>query len=239
MNRLIKDKLTEYLEFDSELLFNNTDYLVIFGGAIRDIIADKSIKNITDIDILCLSMSRDKAIRIVEENGYKYVDLQRPELYEMYRHIHHIFEPKTFIKGHKIIQFITPAIIEMPRPYHETKLGNAQKNSFSYLLSNVDLITSGVFYDGYNVYESIKGSISFIENKYTYTLPNNAMYDEKRINHRLFKLEIKGYKDINKFEWRVRSITGDNIPISRIVKMHQLKYKYPQIEQFKLGLELL
>ena len=56
---MIKEKLDEYLEFDSNLLFNRTpiqseyEYSIkvkrlvrIFGGAIRDIIAGQTINDI-------------------------------------------------------------------------------------------------------------------------------------------------------------------------------------------------
>ena len=168
INKLVKEKLTEYLGFDSSLLFRYVDYLVIFGGAIRDIIADKSIKNITDIDILCLSQSRNKIISTVIEQGYKYVDLQRPELHTMYQELKHIFEPKTFMKGDRIIQFITPCInndIYYGKNVDNYDFEEKMKKTFYHLLMNVDLISSGVFYDGYTVYESIIGSIPYIEKK--------------------------------------------------------------------------
>ena len=47
INIMIKEKLDEYLEFDSNELFNFKNSLVrVFGGAIRDIIANMPI-NIT------------------------------------------------------------------------------------------------------------------------------------------------------------------------------------------------
>lgn len=227
MNELIKRELDDYIEFDSVLLFEPTDYLVVFGGAIRDIIADKSNRQITDIDILCLSESRDKCIDVVVSNGYKRMDLQRPELHEMYKDVHHIFEPLTFLKGDKIIQFITPSVIEMPRPYHERNLRIAMAQSFFYLLSNVDLMTSGVFYDGYHVYESIKGSIGYIVNKLSIRIPTNRMYGEKRITHRIYKLENKGFKEI----WDARA--SDDVINQRRLKLYTLQNKHLQIEDFK------
>ena len=54
---LIKSKLDEYLEFNSDELFNRNDFCVIFGGAIRDIVSGGKVENIKDIDVMGLSQS--------------------------------------------------------------------------------------------------------------------------------------------------------------------------------------
>ena len=54
MNEKIKKRLDEYLEFDSGQIFRHCDLVRIFGGAVRDILADMEIH---DIDILCGSKS--------------------------------------------------------------------------------------------------------------------------------------------------------------------------------------
>ena len=50
LNKIIKERIDEYLEFDSSEIFLNTDYCEVFGGAVRDSIAKKDIH---DIDFLC------------------------------------------------------------------------------------------------------------------------------------------------------------------------------------------
>jgi hypothetical protein len=227
MNNLIKDKLTEYLEFDSDLLFKNTDYLVVFGGAIRDIIADQSIENIKDIDILCITKSKRIAIELVEQQGWEYTPLKSPEMYLMYKELAFIFEPRSYIKNNKIIQFISPCA------YSDRKnnINNEIKANFLELLQNVDIITSGSFYDGTNVYESIKGSISHIKYKITYPIKSALMYNPKRIDIRLFNLNYKGFK-----------IIGGFIPpqklnsYNRLVKMDRFKNSYPQMSDFIINL---
>ena len=60
----INDRLNEYLEFDNSILF--FDPLIrIFGGAIRDSIADEKIN---DVDILCGAQSIRRLEFILEEN---------------------------------------------------------------------------------------------------------------------------------------------------------------------------
>lgn len=234
MNSLIKEKLTEYLGFDSNLLFKYTDYLVVFGGAIRDIISDKSIENITDIDILCLSQSRNRIMKTVIEHGYKNVDLQRPELHNMYKDMKFIFEPKTFMKDGKTIQFITPCTSTHYKPKVVGRVDDTleynMKETFYYLLSNVDLITSGVFYDGYDLYESVKGSIYFIESKKIVSLRDNLMYNSKRVQRRIRKLENNDYIVLDRF-------LPVDVKVNRLLKLNRIKSTYPSIVEYKKGID--
>lgn len=105
MNK-IKEKLDEYLEFDSSKLF--IDKLVrVFGGAVRDAIADMPIN---DVDILVGSMSCKIIEPILESQGYIKSDyLCGRDLQSMYTNINVINEPRTWIKGNKIIQLIRPS----------------------------------------------------------------------------------------------------------------------------------
>lgn len=228
MHNLIKEKLTEYLNFDSDLLFKDVDYLVVFGGSIRDIIADKSSKNITDIDILCLPKSRQIIVNRIVKNGYKYVDLQRPDLYQIYKDIKYIFEPKTYIKNDKVIQFITPSIYNINDPYDKKNIFKSHKDSFFGILSNVDIITSGVFYDGKNLYESIKNSVYYIKSKKYCKVEGAFMYSNDRYFKRQYLLEKKGYSEIN----------GDYKMINRIAFIDkQLKNKYLQLYDYEMYIQ--
>ena len=138
MDDRIKQKLSEYLEFDSDKLFKNKYNLIrVFGGAIRDIIADLPIN---DVDILCGSKAFKFVEFILENNGYTYFDsLNGKNLQEMYKDIHVINEPHTWIKGTKIVQVIRPTNISSNLTYEE---------SFNNLIANVDLSCCGVSYDG-------------------------------------------------------------------------------------------
>jgi tRNA nucleotidyltransferase/poly(A) polymerase len=72
MEIIIKKSLSDYLEFDSDELFRSKFNLIrIFGGAIRDIIAEQPIH---DIDILCGSKALKYIEMILEQNGYHYIE---------------------------------------------------------------------------------------------------------------------------------------------------------------------
>lgn len=79
MKNLIKIYLDQYLEFDSNQLFKNTDYLVVFGGSLRDIVSNEP-HNIKDIDIMCLPKSKKIADIILKKNGYVKYDLFSPDI---------------------------------------------------------------------------------------------------------------------------------------------------------------
>ncbi|NBP58141.1 hypothetical protein EBU71_16715, partial [bacterium] len=139
----IKSRLDDYLEFDSDKLFQNKFNLIrVFGGAIRDIIADQPIN---DIDLLCGSRAVKFVEFVLEKNGYIYFDyLNGKNLQEMYKDIHIISEPHTWIKGKKIVQVIRPTNLKNELTYEE---------SFNDLIANVDLSCCGVSWDGKTLHE--------------------------------------------------------------------------------------
>jgi hypothetical protein len=103
---MIKEKLDEYLEFDSNLLFNSDNIKVkklvrIFGGAIRDIIAGQKIN---DVDILVGSKTLSYIEDILTNQGYNYMESLGPkDLSAVYKDIKIINEPRTWVKDYKQI----------------------------------------------------------------------------------------------------------------------------------------
>jgi hypothetical protein len=178
LTKYTKQIISDYLEFDVDDIYNETDYAYIFGGAIRDsIVGDK----INDVDILCLPHS----MRIVEEilinNSYTREDYTKNDIASLYTDIHIIFEPFTYFKGAKKIQLIRPAPGN-PEDYISTFLS---------ILSNVDLSCCGIYYDGRLLKESCLDSMYHIINKDMILIPKATMYNEKRVNNRIYKLEQK------------------------------------------------
>ena len=195
---IIKDRLDEYLEFDSDLLFEKPiDLCRIFGGAIRDIIANMPIN---DIDILCASKSNKILENILKQNGYSYMDsIVGKDIIDIYRGNRVINEPKTFIKGNKIVQVIRPSSYEK---------GLSPEKSFRFLIQNVDISCCGVSYDG-NLYQNYPCAISDCLLK-TFTVNKSSlMYNSNRINSRKYKLMDRGWKFIEKKdEIREKRIEG-------------------------------
>ena len=140
MIQKINDRLNEYLEFDNSILF--FDPLIrIFGGAIRDSIADEKIN---DIDILCGAQSIRRLESILEENGYhNFEKLTSIDINNLYSTIHVISEPRTWIKGTKVVQLIRPRIDLLGGRTNESEQ-QSYKDNFKALIENVDLSCCGV-----------------------------------------------------------------------------------------------
>jgi hypothetical protein len=186
----IRQSLSEYLEFDSDELFKSKFNLVrVFGGAIRDTIAEQTIH---DVDILCGSKALKYIESILEQNGYQYIEmLNGKDLQEMYSEIHIINEPHTWIKGKKIVQLIRPSL-GLAAGGDES----IYRKGFKDLISNVDLSCCGISYDGETLYEDYPNAIIHCQSK-VYSVNNLAkMYSRKRIHHRTAKLEDRGWKQI-------------------------------------------
>jgi hypothetical protein len=185
----IRKSLNEYLEFDSDELFKSKFNLVrIFGGAIRDILAEQPIN---DVDILCGSKALRYIESVLEQNGYQYMEmLNGKDLQEMYSEIHIINEPHTWIKGKKIVQLIRPAF------GFEGKDEQVYRQGFKDLISNVDFSCCGVSYDGETLHEDYTNAIVHCQSKVFFVNTDAKMYSRKRALHRKVKLEDRGWKEI-------------------------------------------
>lgn len=195
----IKNRIDEYLEFNSDILF--IDNLVrIFGGAIRDSIAGDKIN---DIDILCGAKSFQILQDILIENGYTKVDMSSHDITSLYMEISIINMPVTFMKGLKIVQLIRPSVSQSNYSYED---------GFFFVLKSVDISCCGVSYDGEHLYENCINAISHINNKFFKVNNYSQMYNPKRISHRIAKFESRDYKKIdNKATDVIRNIKIDKI----------------------------
>lgn len=220
----IKEKLDDYLEFDSSKLFID-ESVRIFGGAIRDIIAEQEIN---DIDIL-LGLNPKRVIgtgehniqfnryseieKVLLEEGYiHHSSLGGREITSMYNMLLVIHEPKTWIKGKKIIQLIRPNFfrdrIKNAR-WFDHKLYTEVYNRFRKIspvevihfmnnfVAQVDLSCCGVSYDGKGLYENIQYAVLHCQNKYFMLNTDGLMFNEARIIYRESKLWKRGWKKIN------------------------------------------
>lgn len=216
----IRKSLNEYLEFDSDELFKSKFNLVrIFGGAIRDILAEQPIN---DIDILCGSKALRYIESVLEQNGYQYMEmLNGKDLQEMYSEIHIINEPHTWIKGKKIVQLIRPAF------GLEGKDEQVYRQGFKDLISNVDFSCCGVSYDGETLHEDYPNAIVHCQSKVFSVNMRAKMYSQKRAQHRKVKLEDRGWKEIENVkninrELKIANLLDEN-PTLRTLK-HESVY---------------
>jgi hypothetical protein len=204
MIQKINDRLNEYLEFDNSILF--FDPLIrIFGGAIRDIIADQPIN---DVDILCGAQSVQRLESILEDNGYHHFDkISSIDITNLYSSIHVISEPHTWIKGTKVVQLIRPRLF--------TKKGKSEKQNyvddFKNLIENVDLSCCGVSFAKGILYENTESAILHCLNKQFTVNKLAKMYSQTRATHRTIKLETRGWQQVSINTIRKRDLKIDFI----------------------------
>ena len=190
MIQKINDRLNEYLEFDNNQLYMDS-MVRVFGGAIRDSIADQPIN---DVDILCGS----KSIRMVEDvltqNGYRFLDkFSSVDMINLYANIHVISEPRTWIKGTKIVQLIKPRnLIPMNK---DVNFEEYTKN-FKTLIENVDLSACGVSWSNGILYENCESAVLHCLNKQYAVNLHAKMYSYERAQNRKDKLESRGWEEV-------------------------------------------
>lgn len=180
----IKKKLSEYAEFNiCKLVDTSGDrYIRIFGGSIRDIIAGKEIH---DIDVVIGSNAMEHCVDVLRNNGYKLNHkLCTKDWNSLYSGISIINEPHTWIKGDKIIQLIRPS---------GSSLGSYWK-SFLNVLQSVDILCCGVSYDGKNLYENKEDAINDCLSHKLTVCNSSSMYNRKRTDKRIYKLESRGWE---------------------------------------------
>lgn len=223
----IKTKIDNYLEFDSNLIFNSDDFdniqvkrlVRIFGGAIRDIIADMPIN---DIDILSGAKSMKPIEQVLSKNGYHYVESLTPkDLSSIYHDIRVINEPHTWLKGTKIVQIIRP-VSTFTNPGDTTQ--EVYESGFINLIQNVDMSCCGVSYDGESVYENYPDAISHCRNKVFEVNTDAIMYSPKRFLHRKYKLLDRGWEELSsKSDFR-------NLKLDSILDNNKSEYKKESVK---------
>jgi len=181
----IKDNISSYLEFNVDDLLNAGDFVYIFGGAVRDSLANQEIH---DVDVMVLPNSMKACINVLTQRGFiRDPDMIKLDLNSMYKKINAINQPLTFIKisNFRIIkvQFIRPRIDKDTKPY----------NRFFELLNNVDISCCGVSINSYKLTEHVNGAITHCFNK-VFTVNNNAFMLTDRISMRTHKLLKRGWE---------------------------------------------
>lgn len=189
MISIVKKRLDDYLEFNSDLLFKDTDFLEIFGGSIRDSISGLEIH---DVDILCMKNSAITASEILESFGYKNVShkLSMKNVQQMYKDTHIIFEPWTFMNENlKIVQLIRPV---SDKGFNNFDMNYHIKNFFN-IMKEVDMSCCGVSYDGETINENCPNAINHCRLKVYKVNKITKMYHRDRTFDRIDKLNNRGW----------------------------------------------
>lgn len=208
LNETIHDKLTQYLTFNVNQIFNVSEYAYIFGGSVRDIIAKQ---NINDIDILYFNNSNinnlAKLHNLLIANDYKILSSnENNSQYNGYYSQYNISDNtnntvdisvRTYFKSYRKVQLIeTPYLLD-ESIYNKESQENQIKN-IEYVLTQVDLSSSGVYFYNNEFAESISGAYTDCTKKQFRLMPQNAMYHPNTIQYRITKMEQRGWVCLNK-----------------------------------------
>lgn len=207
----VERRISEYIEFDIKEIFTIADSISIYGGAVRDSIADMEIH---DVDILCMPQSAIKLKDFLETKNFEMMDLHKRSSIELYKDISVINEPWTLMNDKKkIIQIIRPA----SNKYSSIK-------TYKDLIKNVDISCCGVFLDVFNevkLQESCKDAIVHCLSKTFEINEWSALYNSNRTEMRRYKLENRGWKNI----YEKYSRKKDILKLERLVKITKLNFE--------------
>lgn len=174
----VLENISKYMQIPVKSLLNDTD-AYIFGGAIRDSIANYPLN---DVDILALPNSCKRIVDRLLLTDYQLYDLTSIEQTLMYTDLHVIHKPMTFIHCHG-------HIVQLIRPFQDISVR---------LLNQVDLSCCGVAYSlkHNTIIETCPGAIEHCRRKQFVVLKDNIMHQKNRIDHRIEKLLSRGWHEI-------------------------------------------
>lgn len=176
INKYISIKLSNYVNFDVKRIFDLSDHIYIYGGALRDILSNNKIN---DLDITGLPKSLNRLHNFLIDEGFKESeDMIDMELYDDSI----INMPFTLIKDDTKIQIIRPKF----------KTPNINSELFDFM-SNVDISCCGLYFDGNIIRESVNFALTSCIIKKCWELKGNYMYSEKRFKKRKTKHKNKGF----------------------------------------------
>jgi hypothetical protein len=203
----VQKRISDYLGFDVNEIFDQSDYITIYGGAVRDSIAGLEIH---DIDILCMPDSAIKLNNFLkEQKGYDKLDLYDRESISMYKEISLISEPWTLMNSdRKIVQIIRPCwhtskkMLENQQSFNETDSIDYEM-AYMDLIKNVDLSCCGVFLEKSNgelkLREACKNAIIHCLSRVYESQEWSKLYNMSRSFERENKLNLRGWMELNDY----------------------------------------
>jgi hypothetical protein len=230
LTKKITERISDYIEFDVNEIFEQGDFITIYGGAVRDSIANLDIH---DVDILCMPDSAYKLRQYIEnEQGYELLDLYDQDSLNMYKEITAISEPWTLMnKNKKIIQII--------RPRHYKSISNEHdyESSYSRLIKNVDISACGVFIelkDKIMLKESCKNAILHCLSK-TFEINKWAsLYNSDRTTFRKYKLENRGWVSLSSYiDTKNFLLTNRSLKLNNLEFHPEYNYKIWTEDEYK------
>lgn len=223
----VEKRISDYIEFDVKELFAVSDYITIYGGAVRDSLAGLEIH---DIDILCMPESAYKLRKFLKDKyNYETLELYDQDTLNMYHGISMISEPWTLMNDNKkIIQIIRPTWKGEINPNTHRMNQDGYQQAYRDLIKNVDLSCCGVFLEhqgrGLMLMEACKDAIIHCLSK-TFTINEwSKLYNTSRTLYRQHKLSSRGWDNLNGVEYTMFE-KNKKLKKERFAKISALEFK--------------
>ena len=218
----VKKRISDYIGFNVQEIFDQSDYITIYGGAVRDSIAGMDIH---DVDILCMSQSAEKLYKFLNKKyNYKRLDLYDLDALNMYKGIRIISEPWTLMNDDK-------KIIQLIKPYYRKGLETETLyiKAYTDLIKNVDISCCGVFLedgiDGILLKEACKYAIIHCLSKSFELQKWSKLFNDERTSFREDKLIKRGWTNLNKLPNLFEIDTSIYQKRDRKLKLLELDFK--------------
>ena len=223
----IEKRISDYIEFDVKELFAVSDYITIYGGAVRDSLAGLEIH---DIDILCMPDSAYKLRKFLKDKyNYETLELYDQDTLNMYHGISMISEPWTLMNDNKkIIQIIRPMWKGEINPDTHRMNQYGYQQAYRDLIKNVDLSCCGVFLENHGkelmLMEACKDGIIHCLSKTFVINEWSKLYNSNRTLYREHKLSSRGWNNLNELGYYSTSDEKNKLKKQRVAKICTLEF---------------
>ncbi len=189
----VRKRIDDYLHFiDCDTLLKSSESsALIFGGAVRDSIANQEIH---DVDILTLPKATKEISLILQKHSFKVMHKYNLDIATLYENSI-INEPVTLYQGNTFVQLIRPRLDENNI---FGKVPVSEKILIS-LIQEVDLSCCGISFFPDVLKEHIHDAIDDCKNL-RYRILHRALYNKKRIDNRCEKLQSRGWKELSRHD---------------------------------------
>lgn len=183
-------RISHYLGFDVDIELLSEDDAIVFGGAVRDSLADQPIH---DVNMLVLPTSGLWDEEKLRRHGFQRIIPSNQEVLSYMGLSRGVQEPLTFFKNDSIIQLVRPVFTDASsrgQTFHGK--GNLLK-----WLENSDISACGIAYDG-KIHEVVPFAIDDCLNKTFSVNISTPLYQPDRAAVRIAKLVSRGWKQIKR-----------------------------------------
>ena len=208
-------------------MFAVSDYITIYGGAVRDSLAGLEIH---DIDILCMPDSAYKLRKFLKDKyNYETLELYDQDTLNMYHGISMISEPWTLMNDNKkIIQIIRPMWKGEINPDTHRMNQYGYQQAYRDLIKNVDLSCCGVFLENHGkelmLMEACKDGIIHCLSKTFVINEWSKLYNSNRTLYREHKLSSRGWNNLNELGYYSTSDEKNKLKKQRVAKICTLEF---------------